>query len=185
MGLIRRIKLGIPLLREKALEDIKKKVTSTTVVGEVFSWVAAGWVPPFFSYYEVELTCSFSQKEILEMECDLLVSNFKGPNTLALVKQNIKHISEGSSSHCAGALKLGLEKAFKRKIQSNRVKLRCSYSSCTWYNNHVSYSAIGSGAYYCQVCVNRGWNHYLQCVGCGNNRTSNYASCQSCGKNFV
>ena len=44
------------------------------MVGEVFSWVAARWVPPFFYKYGVELTCPFSQKEILEMECDLLES---------------------------------------------------------------------------------------------------------------
>jgi len=149
--------LGIPLLREKALEDIKKKVTTNTVVDEAFSWVTAG------------------QKEILEMQCDFLVSSCKSPSTVALVKQSIRQISDGSSSHSAGALKLGLEKAFNSRKQANRVKLRCSYTSCTSYSNHVSYSSIGSGTYYCQMCLNRGWgNRYFQCVGCGHNRTSNF-----------
>ena len=38
-------KLGIQPLREKAFEDIKKNVNANNVVGEVFSWVTAGWVP--------------------------------------------------------------------------------------------------------------------------------------------
>ncbi|KAF9785418.1 hypothetical protein BJ322DRAFT_829017 [Thelephora terrestris] len=160
--------LGIPVLREKAFEDFKKKVTSKTVVGEAFSWVTAG------------------QKEILEMECDLLVSSSKGPSTVALVKDSIRRASDGSSPHCAGALKLGLEKAFKSKKESNGVKLRCSHSSCNWYSNHVSYSSIGSGTYQCQMCINRGWGgYYFQCAGCGYNRTSNHTACQGCGKRFL
>ena len=156
------------------------------MVDEVFSWVTAGWVLCGFLTVEVALTCSASQKEILEMECDLLVSSSKSRDTVALVKKNIKHISDGSSSHCADALKLGLEKAFKSRKQTNCVKLRCSYTSCTSYSNHVSYSSIGSGSYYCQMCSSRGWgNRYFQCVGCGYNRTSNFTSCQSCGKTFA
>lgn len=128
---------------------------------------------------------SFSQKEILEMECDLLISNFKVPKTIGLVKHNIRQISEGSSPHCAGALKLGLDKALMRRKNTNSAKLRCSNSSCTWYKNHVSYSTVRSNVYYCQTCANRGSNYYLQCVGCGYNRTSNYKACQSCGKAFM
>ena len=134
-----------------------------------------------------ELMYSFRQKELLEMESDLMVSNFKGPRTNALVKENIGHMSDGSSSHCAGALKHGLEKAFSRKIQTYRVKLRCSYGgSCTWYTNHVSYSSIGPGAIYCQMCNTQGrGNRYLQCAGCGNNRMGVFTSCQSCQKGFA
>ena len=43
------------------------------------------------------------------------MSSFRGANTIARVKENIGHISNGSSSHCAGALKLGLKKAFELK----------------------------------------------------------------------
>ena len=132
----------------------------------------------------VALTCSFSQEKIMEMECELLVSNFKDPKTIGLVKENIRHFADGSSAHCADALKLGLKKAFKLKKPSG-VRLRCTYSSCTWYSNHVSYSSVGSNAY-CQNCRNYGYgSRYLQCVGCGYNRTSNYTSCQSCGKAFI
>jgi len=160
--------LGIPLLREKAFEDFKKKVNSNTVVGEVFSWITAG------------------QKEILEMECDLLVSSSQGPSTVALVKDSIRQASDGSSPHCAGALKLGLEKAFKSKKESTFVKLRCPYGNCAWYRNPVACSSIGPGAYYCQMCINQGWgSRHFQCAGCGYNRTSNYTSCQSCGKRFI
>ena len=134
----------------------------------------------------VVLTCSFSQEKIMEMECELLVSNFKDPKTIGLVKENIRHFADGSSAHCADALKLGLKKAFKLKKPSVAgVRLRCNYSSCAWYSNHVSYSSVGSGVY-CQNCQNyRYGNRYLLCVGCGYNRTGNYASCQSCGKRFI
>ena len=39
--LTHQIKLEISLLRERALADIKSKVTADNVVGEAFSWVAA------------------------------------------------------------------------------------------------------------------------------------------------
>ncbi|KAF9785420.1 hypothetical protein BJ322DRAFT_1193974 [Thelephora terrestris] len=103
--------LGIRPLCDKALADIKSKLTPENVVGEVFSWVAAG------------------QKAIMEMQCDLLVSDFKDPMTIALVKENIKHISHGSFPHCAGALHLGLEKAFelqKKKRQPSCVSREIS-----------------------------------------------------------
>ena len=129
------------------------------------------------------LTCSLSQEEIMEMECDLLVSDFNTPETIELMKEKIRHISEGSSSHCTGALKLGFEKAFNLRMSS--VFLRCPYTSCAWYTNHVSYLAIGSNPR-CQNCRNYGWgDRYLLCVGCGHTRTSNFASCQGCGKKFL
>ena len=50
------MKLGIQPLREKALEDIKKKVTLKTVVGEVFSWITAGYVSRLF-FLDLQLLC--------------------------------------------------------------------------------------------------------------------------------
>jgi len=125
------------------------------------------------------LTCSFSHKEIMEMQCELLVSNFKDPKTIGLVKDNIGRISDGSSSHCAGALKLGMKKAFEKK---RGVKLRCNNCDHIWNNSSGSYSSIGSRVY----CQNCGGKRYLRCVGCGSDRTSNYSeSCQGCGKRFM
>ena len=121
------------------------------------------------------------------MECDLLISNFKHPKTIGLVKENIDHIFDGSLPHCADSLKLGLKRAFdlkKQKRQPLGVRLRCSYSGCTWYSNQPLYSSVGA-AIYCQMCRNRGWNHYFQCVNCLYQRVSSYTSCQSCGKTFV
>ena len=120
------------------------------------------------------------------MECDLLVSSPNGSKSLALVKQNIRRISDGSSPYCGGALKLGLEKKFQRKKESLGVKLRCTHGNCTWYSNPVSFSTIGTSAYYCQMCLNRGWgSRYFTCVGCGYTRNAAYAACQSCGKKFL
>ena len=64
-----------------------------------------------------ELTFSFSQENITEMQCELLVSDFRDPKTIALVKETIERISDGSSPHSGGVLKLGLKKAieFKKK----------------------------------------------------------------------
>ena len=144
-------------------------------------WV--GFVP--FSNRGVNhpgLTRSFSQDKIMEMQYGLLLSNFNNPKTIELVKENIGKISDGSSSHCAGALKLGLKKAFdlkKQKRQPPGVLLRCSNSSCSWYSNHVSYSIIQPNSR-CSNCGN-----WMQCAECGCNRTSNYTSCRNCGKSFV
>lgn len=92
-----------------------------------------------------KLTHSFSQKEIMEMQCDLPVSKFKDPKTIALVKENIRQTSDGSSSHRASALELGFEKAFELKRQKKKppgTKLRCSSIICPLYDDHISYSSI-------------------------------------------
>ena len=131
---------------------------------------------------DFNLTCSSSHEEIQEMEFELLISNAKNPKTIALVKENIGHISDGSLSHCTGSLKLGLKKAFdlkKQKRQPPGVKLRCYNSNCSWHRNHVSLSNVQSNCR-CSNC-----NNWMQCVGCGYNRTSNYTSCQNCAKRFI
>ena len=120
----------------------------------------------------------------MEIQCDLLVSNFKGEKTTESVKENIKQISDGSFSYRAGALHLGLEKAFELK-KKRRVppgtKLRCSRNGCSGYSNHLSYFSLGGNL----RCNPSFCNWYLACVACGYARTANYASCQSCGKNFI
>jgi len=119
------------------------------------------------------------------MECELLISNFNDPKTIALVKENIGHISDGSSSHCAGVLKLGLKKAFelkKKKRQPPGVKLRCIfYSGCAWYGKDIPYSSVGSRL----PCPDPTCGYMMQCAGCGYQRDGAYASCQSCGKMFI
>ncbi|KAF9785423.1 hypothetical protein BJ322DRAFT_829574 [Thelephora terrestris] len=154
--------LEIFSLREEAFANIKTKTTLDNVVGEVFSWVAAG------------------QKQIMRMQCDLLVADLKNPKTMALVKKNLEHISEGSSSHCAGAVDLMLQKAFESKKQSKGVKLRCAYRHCWLRENPVSYSSVGSRTL-CLHCE----DEYMECVGCGRRRDGDYSSCQGCRKMFI
>ena len=137
---------------------------------------------------DFELIRPSSHKEIMEMQCDLLMSNSRDPKTIMLVKRNIGHIFDGSLPHCANSLKLGLKKAFDLKRGGglpSGVKLRCSYGNCIWYTNHPPYSSVGSNVY-CPLCANRRWSiHYFQCVGCGYNRNGVHTSCQKCGKKFV
>jgi hypothetical protein len=131
----------------------------------------------------VGLTCSFSQEKLMEMQCELLVSNFNDPKTIRLVKENIGRISDGSASHSGGALKLGFKKAFelkKQKRQPPGVLLRCSSTGCAGYSNPVSRTSVPVDGV-CGSCR----SHWMQCVSCGNNRIGNYASCQSCGKTFA
>jgi len=134
------------------------------------------------------LTLSFSQEKIMEMQCELLTSKHNDPGTIALVKENIGHISDGSSSHCAGALKLGFKKAIelkKQKRQPPGVLLRCPRYGCARNTTPVPYSTVG-GNVYCTNCQYNYGNYYMQCVGCSYNRTSgSYLSCQSCGKKFL
>ena len=49
------------------------------------------------------------------MRWDLLIANLKEPETIALVREKIEHISSGSSPHHASALKVGLKEAFELK----------------------------------------------------------------------
>jgi len=113
------------------------------------------------------------------MECDLLISDFRNPTTIALVQENIGHISNGSSSYYASAMKLGFQKAFELKKRGISVLLRCSDSSCGWQSNPVPYSSVGPNVY-CPRCSN-----YTQCAGCGYRRSSNHPLCQSCRKEFM
>jgi len=127
----------------------------------------------------------------MDMQCDLLISDFKNPTTIALMEENIGHLSDGSSPHCVSALNLGFKKAFELKKRNRGVLLRCLNTGCGWYNP-VSYASVGSNVY-CPHCYNNyGYNYnygnrhyYLQCVGCGYQRTSNFTSCQSCKKKFL
>lgn len=130
-----------------------------------------------------ELTRSLRQKEVMEMECDLLVSNFKNPKTVALVKENIRKIPDGSLSHCAGPLNLVLRKAFELKKKERKppsAMLRCTVSWCQQRHSPISYSSLGTPNR-CPTC-----NYsYLECNGCGYRWTGGYLTCQSCGKAFV
>jgi len=141
--------------------------------------------PIIFSSHGIgdhRLTFSSSHEKIMEIECDLLTSNFRDPKTIALVREKIGHIFDGSLSHCGGSLKLGLSKAFDiKKQKKTSAQLRCGYAHCAWHQNPVSYSSIGSNTY----CPNCGQRYYMQCTGCGCDRNGNYASCQRCRRNFV
>jgi len=131
----------------------------------------------------LRLTCSYSQDKLKEMECELLISNIRDPKTVARVKENIERSSDGSSSHRAGALKLGLRKAFELKKQKKQplgVLLQCGSSRCALYDNPVPRSSVGSNSI-CPTCS----IYYMVCVGCRHTRTGDYASCQGCGKNFA
>ena len=139
---------------------------------------------------DIGLTRSFSQEKIMEMQCELLISNISDPKTIKRMKEIIGYISDGSSSHSAGALKLGLKKAFelkKRKRQPPGVLLQCNSGYCSWYNNPVPYSSAGPHPYgYCQACLDCGLcARYLLCAGCGHARTGVFTSCQGCGQKFI
>ena len=131
----------------------------------------------------------FSQKELMDIQWDLVIPNFKDPKTIAFVRGKVEDASFGSSSHRAGVLNVALKKAleFKRKNrQPPSVLLRCPTTYCTGYNNPFLYATVGSKLY-CQWCRNSvpPQKCYLQCAGCGASRTGAYESCQSCRGKFV
>ena len=140
-------------------------------------------IPGFFDVASA-LMRRFSQEKIMEMESELLIPNLKDPRLVSLVSENIGRIADGSSSHCAGALKLGLKKGVEFKRQGKGMKLRCPRGGCARQINPVPYSSVGS-TIYCLNCVNVYGNYYMQCVGCGYQRVGAYTSCQSCRKKFA
>ena len=188
-----RFKLGIEPLSQRALEDIGCKVSLDNIMPEVLTQVPVGWVlspsPAIGPISNHILTFPFSQEKITEVWCDLLVSNFRDPKTITLMKEYIGHIFDGSLSHCADTLKLGLRKALNLKKQRIGVKLRCPWKECprhTAGGNLVLYSSVGSKIYcYSKDIMGREVKGCLQCDGCGWKRTSNSAACQGCGKWFL
>lgn len=127
----------------------------------------------------------FSQEKIMDMESELFIPNLKNPKLIDLVRKNIGRISSGSSSHCAGALTLGLKKAVEFKKQNKGVLLRCPRGGCARHTNPVFYSSVGSNVF-CTNCSGTYANYYMQCTGCGYQRTNgSFTSCQSCRKRFV
>ena len=179
------MKLELQPLCDRALADIRGKITLDNVVNEVFSWVTAGYVTTFSDcearWYE--LIHSFSQKEIVEMQSDLLISKFKDPRTIAAVKEKIRHISDGTSSHRAGALQLGFEKAFelrgkKKQPQPQVVRLVCNNYPCPRRGMQVTCSSLSNNC--CPVCKS-----FVECANCRQLRTGNYLSCLGCKMKFV
>ena len=115
------------------------------------------------------------------MQCDFLVQNLKNPKTISVMNENIKSISTGTSSHCAGALDLVLAKAFRAKKPAKGVKLRCSYIFCSWRKDSIQFSSLGS-AVHCRWCNNQ---YTIECSDCRRTRTENRSSCQGCGREFL
>ena len=125
----------------------------------------------------------------MEAQCELLISNFKDPKTIALVKETIEHIPDGPSSQCADALKLWLKKAFelkKQKVLESGVQLRCTRVGCERHDQPVSYRLAGSSVY-CESCYRNYYSdRYMECSGCRYRRTVvTHTSCGSCGKKFM
>ena len=116
----------------------------------------------------------------MELECDLLTTKFRDPKTVVLVREKIGGIFDGSLSHRAGTLKLGLEKAFEVKKQKVYSQLQCPNHSCARHGNPVSYSSIGSSTR-CPNCR----QFHMRCTACGHDRLGTYMSCKKCGKKFI
>jgi len=154
---------------------------------EVFTPVPVGWVlspsPAVGSIGNHILTFSFRQEKIAEAWCDLLVSNFRDPKTITLMKENIGHIFDGSLSHCADTLKLGLKKAVNLKKQRDGVKLKCSGGPrvCPQRYEPVSYLSLDSKI----RCTGCGRSDRMTCAGCQFRRTDGCISCRGCGKWFL
>jgi len=132
---------------------------------------------------------SFRQYKIMDMQCDLLISDFRDPRTITLVQENIGRVSNGSSSHYASALKLGFKKAFELKKREISVLLQCSNDNCGWHSNPVPYLSVGSNVY-CPGCSSNAYGYQtryrMMCAGCGCQRTNDYhTSCLGCGRKFM
>ena len=144
------------------------------------------------------LTHFFSQQKIAKTESELFILNLKDPQLVGFVSGNIRRITDGSSSHFAGALKLGLKKAVEFKRRGNGVLLRCPMSHCPRSINPVTYWFVGSNVH-CPNCPApspapwRGHNYpmykpmppCMQCAGCGVERAEDRQSCRNCSRRFV
>jgi len=125
-----------------------------------------------------------AQQKIMKMESEFFIPNPKDPKLIGFVSDNVGRIADGSSSHFASPLKLGLKKAGEVKRRRKGVQLRCPRNGCPRFLKPFPYSSVGSNLF-CLVCPRSPNSYYLTCTGCGSRRTSEYGSCQDCRKNFV
>ena len=112
------------------------------------------FVPKFSG--QSQLTYSPRQKEILGIQCDRLISDFKGPKTIALVREKIRQIPDGSLSHCARALNLVFQKAFelrKKRRHPPWAKLRCSNPGCSWIKTPSRSRLLRQSRLWKGICV--------------------------------
>ena len=118
----------------------------------------------------------FSQGKVKTMESEIFILNLKDPRLIGLVRGDIGQTADESSSHFAGALKLGLKKAVGLKRQSMGVQLRCR--RCGYrLNTHTSryYSAL------CPNCPSTDWNeYYLECAACLDRGAGYDPQCKNC-----
>lgn len=131
-----------------------------------------------------------SEQQVIEMECQLLFSEFKDEDMMARVQEKLDNMPGNHLAHCAGAFKLGLRTALgldPRKpdpplIQTEGVMLRCRSRYCPGYWESFPFSLVGSGKdRACPRCN----SYFLHCTGCGQVRNGNLARCSSCRKKFL
>jgi len=135
--------------------------------------------PVVFSNYAVEcfeLICPPSHNEIQEMQCELLTLDFRNPKTVALVKENIENISDGSLPHRVDSLKLALKKAFRYR---DGIKLQCYNGRCSRRYTPLSRSSVPRLDNRCSGCGGK-----MGCVGCRADWHGD-PSCRGCGKYHV
>lgn len=135
------------------------------------------------SSVSIPLTRPISRKKFMDTECELFIPALKDPKFIRLVDENIERIPNGSSSHFAGVLKLGLRKTveLKKWRASSGVMLRCSSIGCPWHTNYVLSSSVGSNAH-CSRCGRKS----LYCSGCRwEVKATNDSSCFNCRERFM
>ena len=124
------------------------------------------------------LTRSISQEKIMEAQCELFISSFQDPKTITRVREIVGNISDGSSPHCAGVLKLGLKMAFEQRRQASDVLLQSSYDGGAWYNYHVAHTSVESNTC-CQNCGDCNYGSQYQRYGGGG---MDCLPCEGCGE---
>ena len=125
------------------------------------------------------LTCLFSQEKITKMESELFILNLRDPKLAGMMKGDNGRVADGSPSHFAGALKLGLKKAIELKRRSKGVLLQCPGCGGKAYFNSNWYTPDESGPF-CTNCPSS-WNRTrMECGFCRNSgMVGDYASCQN------
>lgn len=135
----------------------------------------------------------FSQQKIAKAESELFILNLEDPQFVGFVGGDVRRIADGSSSHFAGVLKLGLKKAVEFKRRSNGALLQCTIPHCPRNTHPVTYCFVGSNLY-CPNCPvpRRDYNYSMykpvplyMCTGCRSRRNEDHQSCKQCSRRFV
>ena len=111
-----------------------------------------------------------------------MILNLKDPQLIGMMSGDIGRVADGTPSHFASALKLGLKKAIELKRRSKGILLHCSECGSQLYFKSDWYRTNYESGPPCPSCLGSWSEAYnvMECDFCRQGVIGGYISCQNC-----